>query len=193
MVRAAPDSDVEQDTRHVVLRAAGEGAFLYEDVWRSSAQLRVMAPRFYVQARYDLMLEGPTARLDGDIEVKGKVRDRLHFATFELGPQFSPGERLAVRFGLAGNIMFDDQRSLSEDPTVTPGIGAAAEFDLYPIRPLVVSGRGSIMRLGDTVFMEARGTLGVSINRVEVFAGYDHRLVGDVPLGGPVVGAAVRF
>ena len=49
------------------------------------------------------------------------------------------------------------------------------------------------MRLGDTVFMEARGTLGVSINRVELFAGYDHRLVGDVPLGGPVVGAAVRF
>lgn len=193
MVRAAPDSEVEEDTRHVVLRAAGEGAFLYDDVWRSSAQLRVMLPRFYVQGRYDFMLEGPTARLDGDVEVKGKVRDRLHFATFELGPQLSPGERLAVRFGVVGNIMFDDQRSLSEDPTVTPGIGAAAEFDLYPIRPLVVSGRGSIMRLGDTVFMEARGTLGVSINRVELFAGYDHRLVGDVALGGPVVGAAVRF
>ncbi len=193
MVRAAEDSEVDDDTRHVVMRIGAEGAFLYEDVWRSSAQLRVMTPRFYVQGRYDLMLEGPTARLDGDVEIGGKVRDRLHFATFELGPQFSPGERLAVRFGLVGNIMFDDQRSLPEDPTVTPGLGAAAAFDLYPIRPLVVSGRGAIMRLGNTVFMEARGTLGVSINRVEVFAGYDHRMVGDVALGGPVVGAAIRF
>jgi len=193
MVRAAPDSRIDPDTRHVVMRFGAEGAFLYEDVWRSSAQLRLMTPRFYVQGRYDLMLEGPTARLDGDIEVQGKVRDRLHFATFELGPQFSPGERLAVRFGVVGNIMFDDQRSLPEDPTVTPGLGAAAAFDLYPIRPLVVSGRGAIMRLGNTVFMEARGTLGVSLNRVEVFAGYDHRMVGDVALGGPVVGAAIRF
>lgn len=193
MVRAAPDADVDRDTRHVVTRAGVEGAFLYEDVWRTSAQLRVMTPRFYAQGRYDLMLEGPTARLDGDVEVGGTVRDRLHFATFEFGPQLSAGERLAVRVGVVGNIMFDDQRSLPADPTVTPGLGAAAEFDLYPIRPLVVSGRGAIMRLGDTVFMEARGTLGVTINRVEVFAGYDHRIVGNVALGGPLVGAAIRF
>ncbi|MGH1341364.1 MAG: hypothetical protein ACRBN8_07435 [Nannocystales bacterium] len=193
MVRAAPDAEVDEDTRHVALRFGAEGAFLYDDVWRTSAQLRVMMPRFYVEGRYDLMLEGPTARLDGDVEVQGKVRDRLHFATFELGPQFSPGERLAVRFGVVGNVMFDDQRSLPADPTVTPGLGAAAAFDLYPIRPLIVSGRGAIMRLGDTVFMEARGTLGVALNRVEVFAGYDHRKVGDVALGGPVVGAAIRF
>ncbi|MBV1857010.1 MAG: hypothetical protein KUG77_01270 [Nannocystaceae bacterium] len=193
MVRAAPNSKVEDDTRHIVARVGAEGAFLYEDVWRSSAQLRVMAPRFYVQGRYDLMLEGPTPRLDGDIEVAGEVRDRLHFATFELGPQFSPGERLSVRFGVVGNIMFDDQRSLPEDPTMTPGLGGAVAVDLYPIRPLVVSGRGAVMRLGNTVYMEARGTLGVAINRLEIFAGYDHRMVGDVALGGPVVGAAIRF
>ncbi len=193
MVRAAPDAKVDADTRHTVVRFATEGAFLYEDVWRSSAQLRVMVPRFYVQGRYDFLLEGPTPRLDGDVEVSGKVRDRLHFATFELGPQLSAGEMLAVRFGVVGNVMFDDQRSLSADPTRTLGIGAAAEFDLYPIRPLVLSGRGSVMRLGDSVWMEARATLGVSINRVEIFAGYDHRLIGEVPLGGPVVGAALRF
>ncbi len=193
MVRAAPDEDVASDTRAAAFRIGTEGAFLYEDVWRASANLRMMMPRFYIQGRYDLMLEGPTPVVDGDVEVHGKVRDRLHFASFELGPQLSPGERLAVRFGLAGTVMFDDPQSLPQEPTVTPGIGGALEVDLYPVRPLVFSGRGAVMGLGKTVMLEARATVGVSLNRFEIFAGYDHRQIGAVHLGGPTAGVAVRF
>lgn len=193
MVRAAADEPVPKDSRRVAFQVAAEGGYLYEDVWRASARARFMLSRFYGQFRYDFLLEGPTPRLDGDLEVSGTVRDRLHFTTFELGPQFSPGERLSVRLGLAGNLMFDDQRSLPQQPTTTPGIGAVLGVDLYPVRPLVFSGRGAVMRLGDALYLEARATVGVSLNRFELFAGYDHRQVGPVHLGGPTAGVAVRF
>ena len=44
-----------------------------------------------------------------------------------------------------------------------------------------------------TTFLEARATAGVSIRNVEIYAGYDHRQIGRVHLGGPTVGVAVRF
>ena len=193
MVRAEPGAEVDDDTRHGAVRFGAEGAYLYEDVWRTSAQLRLMLPRFYTQLRYDLMLEGPTPLVDGDLEVHGTVRDRLHFANLELGPQLNAGEHLAVRVGALGVLMFDDRRSLPEDPTMTPGIGGVIEVDLYPVRPLVLSGRGAVLKLGQTVMFEARATAGVSLNRVEIFAGYDHRQIGGVHLGGPTAGVAVRF
>ena len=193
MVRAEPGAEVDDDTRHGAVRFGAEGAYLYDDVWRTSAQLRLMLPRLYTQLRYDLMLEGPTPLLGGDLEVHGTVRDRLHFASLELGPQLNAGEHLAVRFGAIGTLMFDDRRSLPEKPTMSPGIGGVLEFDLYPVRPLVFSGRGAVLKLGQTVMFEARATVGVSLRRVEIYAGYDHRQIGGVHLGGPTAGVAVRF
>ena len=193
MVRAEPGAKVDADTRHGAARFGVEGAYLYDDVWRTSAQLRLMLPRLYTQLRYDLMLEGPTPLVDGDLEVYGSVRDRLHFANLELGPQLFAGEHLAVRVGAIGTLMFDDRRSLPEEPTMTAGGGGVLEFDLYPVRPLVFSGRGAVLKLGQAVMFEARATAGVSFNRVEIYAGYDHRQIGRVHLGGPTAGVAVRF
>lgn len=193
MRREVGEQRLPADSRDAVFRLGAEGAYLYDDVWRSSAQLRLMVPRFYTQFRYDFFLEGPTPVLEGDLELQGTVRDRLHFANFELGPQIFASEHLAVRFGVIGTVMFDDRRSLPREPTNTLGVGGVLEFDAYPVRPLVLSGRGAILKLGQTVMFEARGTVGVSINRFEVYAGYDHRQVGTVHLGGPTAGIAVRF
>ena len=193
MRREVDGKTLPADTRDAVFRLGAEGAYLYDDVWRSSAQFRLMAPRFYAQFRYDFFLEGPTPVVEGDLELQGTVRDRLHFASFELGPQIFASERLAIQLGVMGTVMFDDRRSLPEDPTTIPGADAVVGFDAYPVRPLVLSGRGAILALGQTVMFEARGTVGVSINRLEVYAGYDHRQIGDVHLGGPTAGIAVRF
>lgn len=193
MVRAEPGDEVSEDTHHAVFRFGTEGGYLYEDVWRSSTQFRFMLPRFYGQLRFDHFLEGPTPRLDGDLEVRGTVRDRLNFLNLELGPQFSAGEHLAVRFGVLGNLMFDDRRSLPEDITMTHGVGGVLEFDVYPVRPVVFSGRGVVQKLGKTVMFEGRATAGVMLNRFEIYAGYDHRQIGDVHLGGPTAGVSVRF
>ncbi len=191
-VRAAPGEKVNTG-RSVAFHMAGEGAFLYQDVWRGSLNLRLLFPRFYMEARYDHLLEGPRARLDGDLEVSGTVRDRLHFVTLGTGFQMAPGEMLAVRLGPTFMAMFDTPKSGPSEPTHSLGGGAAVEVDLYPVRPLVLSGRGAISRLGGAVMMEGRATVGVTWNRIEVFAGYDHRRVGNVPLGGPVLGLRARF
>lgn len=193
MRREVGDQTLPSDSRDAVFRLGAEGAYLYDDVWRSSAQFRLMVPRFYGQFRYDFFLEGPTPVVEGDLELQGTVRDRLHFANFELGPQIFASEHFAVRLGVIGTAMFDDRRSLPEQPTSTLGAGGVIEFDAYPVRPLVLSGRGAILKLGQTVMVEARGTVGVSINRFEVYAGYDHRQIGKVHLGGPTAGIGVRF
>ena len=124
MRREVDGKTLPADTRDAVFRLGAEGAYLYDDVWRSSAQFRLMAPRFYAQFRYDFFLEGPTPVVEGDLELQGTVRDRLHFASFELGPQIFASERLAIQLGVMGTVMFDDRRSLPEDPTTIPGAGA---------------------------------------------------------------------
>ena len=193
VVHSEPGEDLPDDARLHALRLSAEGAYLYEDVWRASTQLTVMLPFFYTRFGYDLMLEGPTPKLDGDVEVEGSVRDRLHFATVELGPQFVPEEMFAARLGLVGTLMFDDPRSLPVEPTAFPGLGAALEFEFFPVRPLVFTARGAASRLGGTHLLQARFTAGVALDRFEIYAGYDHRVIGKVRLGGPTLGVAARF
>ncbi len=193
MVHTEPGDELPAHAREFALRVGTEGAYLYDDVWRTGFSLTAMVPYFYTRLGYDLMLEGPTPRLDGDIEVQGTVRDRLHFARLELGPQIAPDEFFAVRLGLVGTLMFDDQRSLPAEPEMVPGLGAALEVEAYPVRPLVVTARGAVSKLGAARVLEARLTAGVMVRRFEIYAGYDHRVIGNVPLGGPTVGVAARF
>ncbi|MEM6294182.1 MAG: hypothetical protein AAGA54_23080 [Myxococcota bacterium] len=193
MVREAPDGTMYEDAREASFRIGAEGAYLYDDVWRGSANVRILLPRFYVEGRYDHYLEGPTAVLDGDLEVSGTVRDRLHVATMGFGLQLSPGERLAVRMGPTFAAMISDERSLAADTEVLPGVGAAAEIDVYPVRPLVFSGRAAMTRFPGAFLFEARATAGVSLHRVELFAGYDHRVIDGINLGGPMLGVNLRF
>lgn len=193
MVHTEPGDELPEHAQEFALRVGAEGAFLYDDVWRAGSNLTVMLPNFYTRFGYDLMLEGPTPRLDGDIEVSGTVRDRLHFARLEFGPQLAPEEMFAARLGLVGTLMFDDQRSLPVEPTMVPGVGVSLEFELYPVRPLVITARGGASKLGGATMLEGRLTAGVMIRRFEIYAGYDHRLIGNVPLGGPTLGVAARF
>ena len=192
-VHTQPGDDLPPWGREYAFRFSAEGAYLYDDVWRSGSSITLMAPKLYARASYDLMLEGPTPKLEGDIEVQGAVRDRLHFAGVEVGPQVVHEQTFAARFGLVGTLMFDDQRSLPDEPTLLPGIGAALELELYPVRPLVFTARGALSRIGGAVAVQGRVTASVMIRRFEIYAGYDHRLIGRVPLGGPTLGVAARF
>lgn len=117
-------------TEQVAVRISAERAYLYEDVWRSSAQLRLLAPSFYVQARYDLMLEGPTPVLDQDLEIRDTVRDRLHFANVEVGGQLFSGPKVAGRIGLTGVLLVESPHS--SDGAVAPAAFFVSELDAYP-------------------------------------------------------------
>lgn len=192
-VSTEPGEELPPWARGHAFRLRAEGAYLDDDVWRAGTSITVLVPGLYARLGHDLMIEGPTAKLDGDVEIEGTVRDRLHFARLELGPQIVHEETFAARFGVVGTVMFDDQRSLPVEPTTLPGIGAALELELYPLRPLVFTARGAASQLWGARVFEARVTAAVLIRRFEIYAGYDHRLVGRVPLGGPTLGVAARF
>ena len=191
MVERKPGQE-ETSVRDQAVRVSAEGAYLYGDVWRSSAQLRLLAPSFYFQARYDFLLEGPTPVLDHDLEIQDTVRDRLHFANVEAGCQLFSGPKVAGRLGVAGVLMIE--RPYGGGGDVIPAVLFVSELDAYPIRPLVLSARAGLGRfVGGAMLLEARATVGASLRNVELFAGYDHRQIGRVHLGGPTVGLAVRF
>lgn len=188
------ESGVEAEgTKELGFQIQAEGAYLYEDVWRGSAEFRAAQSRLYIQGNYDLMIEGPTPRLDGDVEVTGQVRDRLHFVAFEVGGQFAPCPVVAIRVAPVLTVMFDDRGSNVDEQLVAPWMGWSVALDVFPVRPLVLRGRAALHRSFGASMLQLRATAGVSLNRVELYAGYEYRQVGDVPLGGPTAGVAVRF
>lgn len=193
IVRTLDSESATKGTKELGFHIQAEGAYLYEDVWRGSAVVRAAQSRLYIQGSYDLMLEGPTPRLDGDLEVTGQVRDRLHFIALEVGGQFAPSELIAIRVAPVLTVMFDDRRSNADEQLVAPWMGWSLSLDVFPVRPLVLRARGAIHQGFGVTMTQLRATAGVSLNRVEVYAGYDQRFVGDVSLGGPTAGIAVRF
>lgn len=65
-------------------------------------------------------------------------------------------------------------------------------LDAFPVDPLVVSGELSAGMVGEAVVVQARGTLGLIVESVEIFAGYDYEALFagsvQVDLGGPMLG-----
>ncbi|MEM6294183.1 MAG: hypothetical protein AAGA54_23085 [Myxococcota bacterium] len=192
-VRGASEAERETQLQPAAFRIGAEGAYLYGDAWRVGADLRVLLPNFYIEARYRRVVEGPSARLDIDVEVEGEVRNRRHLSTFGLGLQGVVDGWMFGRIGPTFSVMTEQQRPVMGKPTMEPGIGAALEVDLYPVKPLVVSARGSAIRFPDEVMLEARATVGVAIDRAEVFVGYDRTALGRVYGGGPMLGLNLRF
>lgn len=61
-------------------------------------------------------------------------------------------------------------------------------FDLYPMRPLVLSIQGDIGMLGEAGITSLRGTAGAVVGQVEVYGGYEGLWIGDVDLSTWVIG-----
>jgi hypothetical protein len=80
------------------------------------------------------------------------------------------------------------------DPSVTKaGFDCTASFDLYPVKPVVVSGLFDLGALGSALYSRARLTAGYLWGRWELFGGYDFQRVGDVNLRGPLLGVRLWF
>lgn len=193
IVRAPESGPEAAGTKELGFHIQAEGAYLYEDVWRGSAVVRAAQSRLFIQGSYDLMLEGATPSLEGDLEFSGRVQDRLHFVGFEVGGQFAPSPVVTIRVAPVLTVMFDDGGSDVDEPLVVPWMGWSLGLDVFPVRPLVLRARGAIHQTFGVTMTQLRATAGVSINRVELYVGYDQRWLGDVPLGGPTAGVAVRF
>ena len=64
-------------------------------------------------------------------------------------------------------------------------------FSVFPQKPIIISGEVSIGGLNEALYLRGRGTLGVLLGPVEIFAGYDGQRFGAgdaVVYHGPVIG-----
>lgn len=79
------------------------------------------------------------------------------------------------------------------------GAAFAGGFDLFPVRPLVVSVAGNAGSIGSdaeegrTSLRMLRASLGACIDRFEIYGGWQGTWIGQVRLSGPMAGLRVWF
>ncbi|MDQ3037552.1 MAG: hypothetical protein M3Y87_34475 [Myxococcota bacterium] len=78
------------------------------------------------------------------------------------------------------------------------GIDGVLGLDVMIEEPVLLSAEASIGTVGSALVAQLRGTLGLRIDRVDVYAGWEHVALqpldgegGGVDLGGPIVGVGV--
>lgn len=116
---------------------------------------------------------------------RGKT-DSLWTGDFNLVYRFAQHPRAAFYSGIGVNWLADTQ-----DAEV--GFNFTYGLDWFPARPWVISGNIDWGRLGDASLFHGRTTLGVMLNRFELFTGYDHFNVEGAKLDGWLFGARIWF
>jgi hypothetical protein len=101
--------------------------------------------------------------------------------------------RMTLWVGAGTNAMVDMRRNADGRYPLAYGYNLTSSVDVFPVRPLVVSGRMDVGRAGDAPVIAARGTAGLMMNRVEVYGGYEMMRIGDRALRGPMFGLRVWF
>ncbi len=109
------------------------------------------------------------------------LQDNLHLGDINVFYRAVQTEKLQWRFGLGINWL--DTRDVGE-----MGLNGTLKLDWFPVKPIVFSGELDYGRLGDAEMFHGGFSLGVMMNRVELFSGYDYRKIGQVELEGPVFG-----
>jgi hypothetical protein len=66
-------------------------------------------------------------------------------------------------------------------------------FDVYPERPLVFHFGATLEVLGRSFMLESQGTIGIELDRAELYAGYSTWVIGQTVLQGPLAGVRVTF
>jgi hypothetical protein len=180
---AAPDEDeaplapVPANGRRFAGRIATEYAYDVDHVHRPAVRLQLELPlRVGLESAWTHFIE---PLMDGGL-------DRLTIGDANLTFRFAQSERAQFRAGLGARLMTDH---LGTDA----GFNFTYGFDLFPARPLVISGAFDLGNLGQAFVFAGRATVGAALGRVELYAGYDVLLVDPVLFHGPVAGVRIWF
>ena len=159
---------------------AGEAAFDYandlDDLSRFGGHLRISTVSHVdVETNYNWFEESsPT------------VRDHLSMGDVDLLFRFAETEKWQFRSGFGANWFADKQG-------VNAGFNFRYGVEWFPKRPWTAKALIDLGELGKSDLIHVRSTVGVDLQRWELFTGYDYRKIGDVHIDGPLVGLQMRF
>lgn len=95
-------------------------------------------------------------------------------------------ERTQWRLGIGANWLAD---SIDAEA----GLNFTLRADYFPARPFILSGEIDYGTIGSASMFHGRASVGVNIQQVEFFLGYDHRAIGDVEIAGPMLGVQLWY
>ncbi len=162
------------------LNVALEGASLGDQVWRASVAAEISWRRLSLRNDTGLYLERPAA-------------DASYLGSAAFCVAFLMQPNVVWKLGLGPGYLIDARRV--DDPTRLDAAGAnlSTTVDVFPVRPVVLSGRADFGNLGAAKTFLVRGTVGFAVRRFEGYGGYEYRGVGNVRFGGPVFGVRLWF
>jgi hypothetical protein len=73
------------------------------------------------------------------------------------------------------------------------GFNGSLAMEAYPLSPLVLRGAADVGNIGHAFFADVRGSLGVMLNRFELFVGYSGMWIGNVAFHGPFGGLRLHL
>jgi hypothetical protein len=112
--------------------------------------------------------------------------DQLSTGDVNVVDRFAQSERAQFYTGLGVNW-------LSDQIGTEAGFNFTYGFDLFPIQPWVLSGSIDVGQLGKATLFHGRGTVGVLLDRFELFTGYDYYNLEGVRLDGLIAGVQVYY
>ena len=163
--------------KSVAGQVRAEGGYIFGGVYRAGFGARFMAP----------------GRLELDVNVHGLVEpladgavDNTAFSNAHVSIRFAQNEQVQFRTGLG-------YQQYNGEMGAAPGIDLLYGFEAQLGAHLILGVSGNLGSAGHAFVGQVRGSLGVMIDRFEIYAGYDHISIGTVPLGGPAAGIRAWF
>ena len=112
-------------------------------------------------------------------------------ANLMIAPVLRP--RLVWLVGGGVNYMMDAATDDQGRHRTWYGHNLTSSVDVFPVRPLVLSARMDLGKLGDASVLGARATAGIMMQRFELYGGYQLQRIGEHSLRGPLFGLRVWF
>ncbi|MCA9688959.1 MAG: hypothetical protein KC636_05075 [Myxococcales bacterium] len=156
-----------------------EGAFLPTDTVRGGLSSRLSLGVFELNTSWSYLYEFD-------------VRDRLVLGDLNLA--LTAGARwIQMSVGAGPTFLADPTITDLAQRTIVGVNFVSTRLHVFPRKPLALGLCADVGRLRAATFWRLRATVGATLGRVELFAGYEHLQIGDVPLGGPMIGAILRI
>jgi hypothetical protein len=173
LARSSACPERPRATRGVLWEAGLESGYMLEHVVPATAALRLQLPmRVELAARVSLLRDEATITAEHGLMGSAHVAYR-----------FARSRRADFRTGIGVRLFVFD--------IVQAGVDLLYAVDTYLGRRAIGRVEFHLGTLGDALTGQARATLGVMVERFELYAGYDHTAVwgeGTARLGGPVLG-----